>query len=602
MTNWKMDRLPGIWRYRIVFGLLMLAACGLALRLAWMLGNTPLREARARQAARQQRMIIPLSARPGNIFARAGRRYVLLAGSRQAPSCYVDPALIDDAELAEASVRVGEALGADPLEVQNDVMLRRDARFAWIKRGITEDQAKAVRRLDIPAFGVTYEWRREYPNAEIGATVVGFRRHDGVGGAGVELTQECHLAAADGRKVVLADAGRRPIWPVPEESSPPQDGRHVFLCLDVAIQGFLQEAVTESIEKFKAKWGVGIVVNPHTGQILGMCSMPTFDPNEFTTTPADRMTNKAICTPYEPGSAFKPIIAAAAVDEGVVDYQTSIFCENGTYIAPRGGRISDHGARYGDLSVTDIVVYSSNIGMAKIGERMGNQRLFETLDKFGLGRDTGVDLPGESPGIVRELRKWDGYTTRRVPFGQEVSVTSLQLTMAYAAICNGGLLLRPRVVDFVNDGSGRTVWRSKREVIRRVLKESTAQETLGVLQQVVERGTGKGCRLDRWSCFGKTGTAQIPGPGGYTDGAFVGTFVGGAPVGRAEVLCLISIYWPDRSLGHYGATVAAPYVKKVLTRTLSYLNVPPDIQAETTTVAARPSAAVTGGLATAGGN
>jgi cell division protein FtsI/penicillin-binding protein 2 len=213
-----------------------------------------------------------------------------------------------------------------------------------------------------------------------------------------------------------------------------------------------------------------------------------------------------------------------------------------------------------------------------------------------------VDLPGESPGIVRLLSKWDGYSTRRVPFGQEVSVTSLQLAMAYAAIANGGLLLKPRVVDFVNDGSGRTVWRSKREVVRRVLKESTCEETLGVLRQVVERGTGRGCRLDRWTCFGKTGTAQIAGLGGYIDGAFVGTFVGGAPAGRPEVLCLISIYWPDRSLGHYGATVAAPYVKKVLTRTLSYLDVPPDIPGETTTVADRRIASVQEGLASTGGD
>ena len=584
------DDLPGIWRYRIVFGLLVLAAVGLLSRMAWMLANTSQREARVRQASRQQRMIIPLPARPGNIFARAHRRYILLAGSRQVPSCYADPGMVRDEELADASLRVGEVLGISPVEVQQTVMLHRDGRFAWIKRDITEQQAQAIPKLNISAFDITYEWRREYPNAELGATVVGFRRHDGVGGAGVELTQENQLAALAGTKVVLADAGRRPIWPIPGEGKLPQDGKHVFLSLDVSIQGFLQEAVAESVEKFKAKWGVGIVVNPHTGQILGMCSMPTFNPDDFTTTPAERITNKAICTPYEPGSAFKPIIAVAAVDAGVVSYQTSIFCENGTYIAPRGGKISDHGASYGDLSLTDIVVYSSNIGMAKVGEKLGNRKLSEILEAFGFGRDTGVELPGESPGIVRQLRKWDGYSTRRIPFGQEVSVTSLQLIMAYSAVANGGLLLRPRIVDHINDSSGKTVWQGKREVVSRVLKESTCEETLAVLAQVVERGTGKACKLDRWTTWGKTGTAQIPAPGGYVDGAFVGSFIGGAPVGRSEVVCLISIYWPDKSLGHYGATVAAPYVKKVLTRTLSYLNVPSDIHADTTgTIVARPA-------------
>lgn len=583
--------MSGIWRYRILFGLLVLSAGALLFRLGLMLSNTPVREARARQAVRQQRMVIPLPARPGNIFAHALNRYVLLAGSKQVPSCYVDPGMISDSDLAEASIRVGEALGISPVEVQNTVMMRRPGRFAWVKHDITDSQAEKIQKLDIPAFGITYEWRRDYPNAALGATVLGFRRHDGVGGAGVELAQEKYLTAVEGKKIVLADAGRRPIWPVLEDSMLPQDGKHVFLCMDVAIQGYLQEAVVESLEKFKAKWGVGIVVNPNTGQILGMCSMPSFDPNEFATTPMERMTNKAICAPYEPGSAFKSIIAAAAVDDGVVNYQTPIFCENGTYIAPRGGRISDHGASYGELPLTDVIVYSSNIGMAKVGEKLGNRKLFGILGAFGFGRDTGIDLPGESPGIVRLLHKWDGYSTRRVPFGQEVSVTSLQLVMAYAAITNGGLLLKPRIVDFVNDASGRTVWRSQREVVRRVLKESTCEETLGVLQQVVERGTGKACKLDRWTSFGKTGTAQIPGQGGYIDGAFVGTFVGGAPVGRAEVLCLISIYWPNKSLGHFGATVAAPYVKKVLSRTLSYLNVPPDVSSEAPMTAQRPGEA-----------
>ena len=583
--------MSGIWRYRILFGLLVLSAGALLFRLGLMLSNTPVREARARQAVRQQRMVIPLPARPGNIFAHALNRYVLLAGSKQVPSCYVDPGMISDSDLAEASIRVGEALGISPVEVQNTVMMRRPGRFAWVKHDITDSQAEKIQKLDIPAFGITYEWRRDYPNAALGATVLGFRRHDGVGGAGVELAQEKYLTAVEGKKIVLADAGRRPIWPVLEDSMLPQDGKHVFLCMDVAIQGYLQEAVVESLEKFKAKWGVGIVVNPNTGQILGMCSMPSFDPNEFATTPMERMTNKAICAPYEPGSAFKSIIAAAAVDDGVVNYQTPIFCENGTYIAPRGGRISDHGASYGELPLTDVIVYSSNIGMAKVGEKLGNRKLFGILGAFGFGRDTGIDLPGESPGIVRLLHKWDGYSTRRVPFGQEVSVTSLQLVMAYAAITNGGLLLKPRIVDFVNDASGRTVWRSQREVVRRVLKESTCEETLGVLQQVVERGTGKACKLDRWTSFGKTGTAQIPGQGGYIDGAFVGTFVGGAPVGRAEVLCLISIYWPNKSLGHFGATVAAPYVKKVLSRTLSYLHVPPDVSSEAPMTAQRPGEA-----------
>ena len=176
----------------------------------------------------------------------------------------------------------------------------------------------------------------------------------------------------------------------------------------------------------------------------------------------------------------------------------------------------------------------------------------------------------------RDLQKWDGYSLRRVPFGQEVSCTSLQLAMAFCSLANGGLLLRPRLVDRIADPSGRVIWTGKRQVVRRVLHPDVAAETLGVMQEVIERGTGKACRLERWTAFGKTGTAEIPGPGGYVPGAYTGTFVGGAPASRPRILCLISVYWPDRSKGYYGGKVAAPYVKQVLEKTLLYLNVPGD--------------------------
>jgi cell division protein FtsI (penicillin-binding protein 3) len=280
--------------------------------------------------------------------------------------------------------------------------------------------------------------------------------------------------------------------------------------------------------------------------------------------------------PYEPGSVIKPIFAAAAVDAGLLTYETRIFCENGTYRARRGGRISDHGKSYGELSVADVVVLSSNIGMAKVGEKLGNERICAVARKFGFGRRTGVKLPGESGGIVRPLRVWDGYSTRRVPFGQEISVTALQLTMAFGSLVNGGLLLQPQLVDHVRDASGRVVWTRQPQVVRRVLSPAVAARTLNVLQQVVQRGTGKACRLERWSSFGKTGTAQVPGAGGYIDEAYTATFIGGAPAGRPKVLCLISIYRPDKSKGYYGSKVAAPYVKEVLRQTLSYMNVPAD--------------------------
>ena len=280
-------------------------------------------------------------------------------------------------------------------------------------------------------------------------------------------------------------------------------------------------------------------------------------------------------------------IAAAAVDMRRFKYDSSIFCENGLYHAYKGGRISDHGEKHGYLTLADVVIHSSNIGMAKVGEALGNHKLYEVLQSFGMGEPTGVSLPGESRGIVRPLKDWDGYSMRRVPFGQEVSVTALQLTMAFCALANGGELVHPRIVDRVCGPDGEVVWRSSREVVRRVVSVETAAQTMAVLQDAVEGGTGKVCRLEWWTSFGKTGTAQVAGPGGYMDDAYTSTFIGGAPVSGPRALCLISIYRPDRKKGYYGATVAAPFVKQVLHKTMVYLDVPPDRPAQDTDFAAR---------------
>ncbi|MHC4295146.1 MAG: penicillin-binding transpeptidase domain-containing protein, partial [Planctomycetota bacterium] len=273
-------------------------------------------------------------------------------------------------------------------------------------------------------------------------------------------------------------------------------------------------------------------VDPFTGKVLAMCSAPTFNPNFYSETDSTHRTNRAICTPFEPGSAFKPIVAAAAVDAGALNYSSEIFCENGVYRAHRGGRIRDHGESYGYLTLADGVIFSSNICMAKVGEKLGNARLYQIAKRFGFGDSTDVKLPGDSGGIIRPKDSWDGYSLRRVPFGQEISVTALQMTMAFSALANGGLLLKPYLIDKIVDSEGNIMQRGQREVVRRVLSPQVAAQTLEVMQGVVERGTGKACRLMNWTSFGKTGTAQIPGEGGYVEGAYTATFVGGGPVER----------------------------------------------------------------------
>jgi cell division protein FtsI (penicillin-binding protein 3) len=504
----------------------------------------------------------------------------MLAGSKQVPSCYADPFLISDEDLTSTASAVGEALRCESDEVLGMLLERRRKRFAWLKRGITQDEVDAIKALNLRSVGITYEWRRYYPNAGLAAATIGFLRVDGEPGAGLEISLREHLAPQDGRCVVVTDHRGRAISAIPGGNRSARNGRHVYLCLDDYIQRLLEKAVSDAVRRFGVPgrtWGAGVVVEPHSGRVLAISSTPSFDPNRYSDSKPQAYTNRVVSMPFEPGSAAKPIFAAGAVEAGVLNYDSRLFCENGLFRIRRGGRIRDHGQSYGQLSLEDIVVFSSNIGMAKVGLSLGNARLHAIAKRAGFGRKTGMETPGEDAGIVRDLRKWNTYSTPRVPFGQEVSVTLIQLAMAFCSLVNGGELLRPRLVDYVCDDAGDVVWRSRREVIRRFISPSTSARTLKVLEQVVRRGTGKSCRLSRWTSFGKTGTGQIPGPEGYIDDAYTGSFLGGAPVDRPRVLCLITVYWPDASKGYYGSKVAAPYVKEVLERTLTYLDVPSDL-------------------------
>ena len=567
------------WRHNIVFGGMALILVALGVRL-WHMRTVYGDKARD-MVQRQQRYVIRIPARTGNIYATAHNRPVLFATSRQAPTCFVDPSLLEDYEIAEVASGVGDALSVEPLTVQDTLMARRGKKYAPIKenpcREITSGQLAAIKALKNQAIGVEYQWVRGYPCGDLAGSVVGFRMRDGKPGGGLELSMNRHLTAHDGKREILVDAARRAVRLLPGKSVPPKDGNHVFLCLDAVIQNYLQEAVNASVAQYGGPrtWATGVVVDPKTGRVLAMYSVPNFDPNT-SDRPGSVATNRAVIMPFEPGSVVKPLFAAAAVSEGVVNWDTMIFCENGLYRPPRGGKITDHGKSYGMKSVIDGVVLSINTLMAKLGGKLGNKRLHAWVTKFGFGQKTGIPLPGEEPGLIRKLKDWDTYSTPRVPFGQEMAVTSLQLAMAFSAIANDGLLLKPRLIDRIVDPEGKVLYVGGRKVVRPLFSPKIARQTRLIMQQVVERGTGKRCRMKQWTSFGKTGTAQIAGLGGYIDGAYTGSFVGGAPVDEPRLLCVISVYWPDRSKAYYGGTIAAPFVKQVLERSLTYMKVHPD--------------------------
>lgn len=556
-------------RIYMMFGALAVAIAALGGRLAWVVRDDSHQV--DEYAEKQMRRIIVQPGRPGSILARAHNSYVLLASSKQAPSCFVDPAIMDSKSIADVSLALGGILGENPLAIQEQIVSRREKRFAMIKDNITAEQEQAVRDLKVRSVGIMHEWRRYYPCGDLARTVVGYRHADGAPGGGVEQSRYGHIGAEAGKRVVLTDGRRRAIWLDAERSTAPRDGDNVVLCLDAVVQGYLQDAVKQAVAQFDAKWGTGVVADPRTGEILAIYSARGTARGGVSERGADR----AIAMPYEPGSVMKPLYAAAAVDCGRFSYNTKIHCENGLYHTRGGGTIRDHHS-YGTLNLTDVVVKSSNIGMAKVGENLGNKRLYDIALRYGFNAKSGIELAGESKGQVRPPADWDGYSNRRVPFGHEISVTAVQLTMAFCSLANGGELLRPRLIDHVRGASGQVVWRSHRDVVRRTVSRATATASVAVMQQVVERGTGKACKLDYWTSFGKTGTAQIPGRGGYVDGAYAGSFVGGAPASDPRVVCTIVTYWPDRSKGYYGSKVAAPFVKQVLHKTLVYLDVPPD--------------------------
>lgn len=581
------------WTFEGLFGLLAISLAAMAGGVAYVQHKDG--QALAELAKFQQRRIIPLPGRPGDIYARTRSGQVLLASSNQVAGCYADPKLLGEDQFGPVAEKIATLTGSDAAEIYRQLKQRKDRQYAPLLHDLSDGQADAIRKLDMQAVQVAHEWRRHYPNGPLAAQVVGFRRIDGEAGAGLELQADKWLKAQDGLKILRCDAARKNHYVELDSYEPPKDGSHVMLTIDVTIQGYLERAIADSAEQFGAKAVMGCVMDPNTGEVLAMASWPSFDPNLYNQATPDQLRLRVLTDPYEPGSSYKPFIAVGALQLGKATLSSQFFCHNGMWVAPRGGIIRDApGEHFGMLPLTDIVIHSSNVGMAELGAMLGNRLLYAISSAFGFGSMSGIELPGECPGKLAPVRRWTSYDTYRLPFGQgQIMVTTLQLCNAFSTIANGGTLMKPRLIDRVVSPDGKVLYQGSPQKVRQVLTPTVARQFIDeALVQVVEKGTGKKARMARWYCFGKTGTAQIGGPHGYQDRAFTGTFVGGAPASKPRVVCVISVYHPTRN-GHYGGTVAAPYVKEVLEKTLSYLDVPPDRVDELVQDAPRP--AVTAG-------
>ena len=553
-----------------------------------------------RTARRQHAFVEVLPARPGDLFDRAGR---LLATSARTESLAIDPSAIE--EPARVAGLLASVLGLDEAVLTARIVAAHEKRFLWVKRRLSGDEADAVRGLRLPpdVWHFRTEFERLYPQESLAAHVLGTRDIDNRGQGGVEQGLEHLLVGKDGERTLLRDARGYVIDVDSTKTIEPQHGRSARLTIDSLLQMKVEERLSKLMEECRPLGACAIVLDPKTGEVLAMASrpeMPTVGvppsggtdgaPNSApaivqTDAPpagqspapeaenANGWRNHAIASMFEPGSTFKPFIVAAAIDRGVVQADEEFHCGHGAY---RMGRrvLHDHHS-YGQLSVTDILVKSSNIGMAKIGERLGNEGLFAAATAFGFGRPTGIELPGELPGQLHPFAQWTSYSTGSIPMGQEIATTPLQVAAAHAALANHGRYLTPHLLLQI-EGNGI----EKPAIIGRELVSKDTADWLvtGPMTEVVTRGTGKKAQIPGYTVFGKTGTAQKldPKTGGYSHSRHIGSFACGAPASDPKAIVLIAVDEPTAGPSTYGGIVAAPAAAEILKMTLEYLGVGPD--------------------------
>jgi cell division protein FtsI (penicillin-binding protein 3) len=523
-----------------------------------------------RQAAGQHRREVALVPHRGEIVDRRGE---LLALSLNVPSVYVRPRQLgaEPRRVAE----VARALRVPVARVQNQL---GTSPFVWLKRQALPRELAAVLQLGVPGVGHFEEPRRIYPHGQLGAQVLGFVGTDAQGLAGLERRFDSEIRGQAVRIAVDRDARGREFLRTAVADAPTQ-GSRVELTLDAEIQAMTERELAAGVAAAKATGGAAIVLDPSTGELLALANHPTFNPNDRTDwgnpRHKDRIRNRALSDPYEPGSTFKAILAASALEQGVIKPTERLFCENGAW---RLGKWTIHDSHpHGWLSFAEVVQFSSNIGAAKVGDRLGRERYSAWLRKFGFGQRTGVELPDESPGILRDGKDWARIDLATHSFGQGISVTPLQMAAAYAAIANRGRLMRPFVVRRITAPSGEVVVEHEPQVVRDVFSPRTAQMTTELLRRVVEEkgGTGARARLDEFTVAGKTGTAQKVDPRtrGYSKKR-IGSFVGFVPADRPRAVILVLIDEPTTSA--YGGVVAAPVFRNIAVDVMQALRVTPE--------------------------
>ncbi len=553
-------------RVLLLAALLALGFGALTARLAWLqvVQHTEL----AHLAERQYSRTVVLHAQRGPIVDRHGAP---LATSTPTQSLFAQPRAVGDP--VRVAARVAPLIGVGRAEVHQALTSSRS--FVWLRRRLPPAVAAQVRALREPGLGFLDEPLRLYPNRELAANVLGFEGVEG-GLEGVERAFEDELAGTPGKALVGRDALGREVT-AQQVLRAPRPGRGVMLTLDRTIQYIAEREIDAAYRRTGARGAMAVVLDPRSGDVLAIAIRPTFNPNTFLEAPQDTWRDRAITDPFEPGSTFKAILAAAALEEGVVRPDDRIFAENGAITLAKT-TIHDW-KKYGWLTFSEVLQHSSNVGSIKVGLALGRDRYHRYMTAFGFGALTGVGLPGESRGLLREPERWSGLSLATMSIGQEISVTALQLVAAFGAIANGGTLMQPRLLRATFDADGHEVRRIEPRAVRQVISPATARTLTRILTKVVDAGTGHNAAIPGYEVAGKTGTAQKldPATRRYARTPGVLSFVGFAPADEPRFAALVMLDEPKTE--RWGSEAAAPIFAAIGAEILRYLEVPPrDVQ------------------------
>jgi cell division protein FtsI (penicillin-binding protein 3) len=564
---------------KIFFLALFLVIAGRAFQLQVLQGEKLMRLGERQHL--KEWIVLP---KRGALFDRAGEP---LALSMESQSVYARPHRVQDPE--KLSQALAQMLNLRVADVKQK--LNSDKPFVWIKRQVSSPEAEKIQALNPPGIGMFYEPNRHYPQGQLAGQLIGFVGRDSEGLEGLELKYNDYIRGEAGSSVTERDAlGRRVLVQGVERLRIPP-GSDVHLTLNTSMQHIAEKELEAAVVKYRAKAGVAIVMEPFTGEVLALANYPAFDPNRYSKQSAEQRRNRAVTDSFEPGSTFKTILAAAALEEGVVGKEDLFYCEMGKY--SYAGKIIHDSHPHGWLPFSKILQVSSNIGFTKVAQKLKKDRYFKYIEKFGFGQVSGIDVPGEVAGLLRRSESWSAIDLATHAFGQGISTTPMQMVMAYAAIANGGFLMRPYVTRRVVSPQGEVVLENQPHVVRRVISEKTSKSLASMLRDVTnEGGTGVMANVDGFEVAGKTGTAQKADPvhGGYAAKKRVASFIGFVPANDPRLVALVLIDEPEVNV--YGGIVAAPVFRNIAQASLRHLAVAPQQAAVIPVPASQPEALI----------